>query len=109
MQYVEGMARGTVEPRFAAPAQLIETDRGERTDQRKTRGNRECQRQHGISQRHSDQGDAEQRIDDAEKDGVTGHRDKVVDAARQRIKQIGRREAADDEVFGARARADKQM
>ena len=109
MQHVEGVARGTVEARFAAPAQLIETDRGERTDQRKARGNRERQRQHGIAQRHSDQSDAEQRIDDAEKDGVARHRDKVVDAARQRIEQIGRCDAADDEILRARARADKHM
>ena len=109
MQHVESVARGTVETGFAAAAQLIETDRGERTDQRKAGGNRERQRQHGIAQRHCDQSDAEQRIDDAEEDGVTRHRDKVVDAARQRIEQIGRREAADDEGLGARARADKHM
>ena len=109
MQHVESVARGTVEAGFAAAAQLIETDRGERTDQRKAGGNRERQRQHGIAQRHSDQSDAEQRIDDAEEDRVTGHRDKVVDAARQRIEQIGRCDAADDEIFRARARADKHM
>ena len=36
----------------------------------------------------------------AEKDGVARHRDKVVDAAGQRIKQIGRCYTADDQIFG---------
>ena len=60
------------------------------------------------SERHPDQKNAEQRIDHAEEDSVTRHRGEVVDAAPERVKEIGRRDAAHYGSYGTCARADEK-
>ena len=109
MQHIQGMAGGTVESGFAAPAQFIETDRGERSDQGKTCRNRECQWQERIVQGQVDQQNSEQGINHAQKNGVAGHCGKIVNAAGQCITEIGQRDAANDQLRGICARADKDV
>ncbi len=109
MQHVERVARRTVEPGLAAAAELIEPDGGKRSDQREPGGDRKRQRQQRAAQRHRDQKNAEQRIDDAEEYSVARHRGEIVDAAGERLIEIGRRDAAHDGSRGTCARADENM
>jgi hypothetical protein len=90
----EPVAGCAVEARFPAAAQLKKPDRHQRADQSKTGRDRKCQRQYRIAERHRDQKEAEQRIDDAEEDRMARHGEKIVDASRERAPEIGRGHAA---------------
>ena len=79
-QHVEGVGPVAVEAGLAAAAQFVEADRGDRTDQGKARRQREQQRQHAIAERQPDQENADQRIDQAQEDGVARHGREIVPA-----------------------------
>jgi hypothetical protein len=93
------VARRGIEPGFTPPAQFIESDRGERTDQGETGDQRKRQRHHGVAERNRHEQQAEQRVNDAEKNGVARHRREVVEPKLQRVQEIRRRNMADHRSF----------
>src|SRR5215471_13073270 len=111
MQHIEDMARGTIESGLAAPAQLIETDRGNRPDQSKTGGNRDYhwQEPQRIARGQADQQNSKQRIDHAQEYSVAGERGEIVVATGKRVIEIGCRDAANDRLQGICARPDKDV
>ena len=109
MQHIERVARRTVEPGFAAAAQLIEPDSGQRADEREAGRDRKGHRQQRTADRYRHQKNAEQRIDHAEEQRVARHGHEIVDAAGERLIEIGRRNAAHGGLRGTRARTDEDM
>src|SRR5215472_12299822 len=104
------MARRTIESGLATPAQLIETDRGNRPDQSKPGGNRDCQwQQRKRAQGQADQQNSKQRIDHAQEYGVAGERREIVVATGKGVIEIGCRDAANDRLQGICGGADKDV
>jgi hypothetical protein len=62
-----------------------------------------------VSHREGYQQAAEQRINHAQKYGVTWHRGEIIEAASESLQQICRPDAADSRINGARAGADEKM
>src|SRR6266404_2626511 len=58
-QHVHGIPRSGFLAALAAAAEFVETERGKRTNQRKTGGQRKEQRQHRMAKDHSEQNKAE--------------------------------------------------
>lgn len=94
---------------FSAPTKLVKADRGKRSDKGEAGRERECQRQHRLSQRERYQQYAKQGINHAQENGMAGHRGKIIETAPERLQQIGRSYAADDRACGGRARAEENV
>ena len=87
-----------VEPLFAAAAELVKPDRGERTDQGKTGGQGIEQGEHVIAKGHPGQHETDDRIEQAEEDDVARHRGEVIKAPRQRIPDVGKPDLANRQI-----------
>ncbi len=85
---------------FPAPADFIEADRRERTNQGVARHQREQQRQHMIAEGQSSQKEADNGIDDGQKDQLRRRRQEITDALCQRIFQIREPDLADNRNLG---------
>ena len=88
-QHVYGIPRGGFLSALAAAAEFVETERGKRTDQCKTGGERKEQRQHRIAKDHSEQNKTENGIDHAQDNGVTWYGLEIFPAQAQRLVQVG--------------------
>ena len=95
-QHLQRIPGGGFLAGLAAAAQFIKTERGERADQGKARGQRKQQRQHRIAEHGARQHQSEHRIDHAEDDGVARHRLEILPAKPQRLVQIGKPDVSDD-------------
>src|SRR5258708_1837807 len=76
--------------------EFVETERGKRTNQRKTGGQRKEQRQHGIANDQSEQNKAENGINHAQDNGVSWDGLEVFPAQAQRVAQVGKVDLAND-------------
>src|SRR6202043_3420048 len=85
---------------LAAAAELVEAERGKRTNQRKTGGQRKQQRQHGIAKDHSEQNKTENGINHAQHNGVSWNGLEVFPAEAQRVAQVGKADFANDKCGG---------
>ena len=90
MDEIEGVGPGGVAALLAAPAQLIEADRGERPDQREAGGHGIEQREDVVSECRPRDEHAGNRVYQADKDGMGGHRPEVVEALLERLDEIAR-------------------
>ena len=107
--HLERIDRRDLEAGLAPPAQLIETERGKRPDQREACRGREQQRHEGVAQRQGGRQNADRRIDHAQEHGVARHGAEVVPALLQRVGEIGRRNAADGGIGRAFACAHEDV
>ena len=74
---------------LAAAAELVETERGKRTNQGKTGCQRKEQRQHRIAKDQSEQNKTENGINHAQDNGVSWYGLEVFPAQAQRVAQVG--------------------
>src|SRR5439155_4324559 len=95
-QHMYSIPRGGFLAALAAAAEFVETERGKRTDQRKTGGERKEQRQHRIAKDHSEQNKTENGIDHAQDNGVTWYGREIFPAQAQRRAQVGQADFAND-------------
>ena len=109
VQHVEDMAGGRIEPGFPAPAQFVETDRGEWPDEREAGRKRECKRQHRGARREGYQAQAEQRINHAEEHSVARHCGKIIETASERLIEIRWCNVTNREICGPCACANEKM
>src|SRR6478672_6134744 len=87
-QHVHGIPRSGILAALTAATELVETERSKRTNQRKTGGQREEQRQHRIAKDHSEQNKTENGIDHAQDNGVTWYGLEIFPAQAQRLAQV---------------------
>ncbi len=73
---------------FALPAQLVETERRQRSDQRKARDQRIEQRHQALTEGHGRRQQPDHRVDEAKEHGVSWHRPEIVDAAGQCVANV---------------------
>ena len=81
---------------LAAAAQFIKTERCERAEQGKARGQREQQRKNGVAEHRARQHQSQQRIDHAQDNGVARNSLEVFPAKPQRLVQIRKMNRSDD-------------
>src|SRR5215471_6968664 len=81
---------------LAAAAELVETKRGKRANQRKTGGQRKEQRQHRIADHQSEQHEPENRINRAEDNCVTWDGLEILPAQAQRVPQVRQSKLSND-------------
>ena len=94
-EHVERVPPRHVQAELAPPAHLVQADRRERADQREAGRERKQQRQHVVAEHQARQHEADHRIDQAEKHRVARHREEIVEAARERVLQVGQSDFAD--------------
>src|SRR6185437_7796963 len=94
---------------FALPAQFVETDRSEGTDERKAGSERVEERYDVVAECYGGQKQTNEGIDYGEEHDVGRHRHEVVDAFRHRVLQIRNPDLADYGVGRALARSGKHM
>src|SRR5882757_8522868 len=99
-QHVESIPRRDFLAALAAAAEFVEAERGKRTNQRKTGGQRKQQRQHRIAKDHSEQNKTENGIDHAKDNGVTWHGLEIFPTQAQRDAQVGHADFANDKWAG---------
>jgi hypothetical protein len=99
-QHVDSIPRSGFLAALAAAAEFVETERGKRTNQCKTGGQRKQQRQHRIAKDHSEQNKTENGIDHAQHNGVTRHGLEIFPAQAQRGAQVGQADFANDKGAG---------
>src|SRR6266404_8778354 len=100
-QHVYSIPRGGFLAALAAAAEFVETERGKRTNQRKTGGQRKEQRQHRIAKHHSEQNKTENGIDHAQDNGVAWYGLKIFPAQAQRVAQVGHADFANNKWGGS--------
>ncbi|HWV80179.1 MAG TPA: hypothetical protein VNZ50_02020 [Hyphomicrobiaceae bacterium] len=88
MDDIEGMSPRRIKMLLAAAAQLIKTDRGERTQKGKSGRQRIKQSQQIEPGGGKPEYDTGNRVDQAEKDDMGLHCQEVVEALRQRLPQV---------------------
>ena len=84
----EGIAPADRRTLLAAPAHLVEADRGNRTEQREARNQREQQRNEIVVERRPSEDQTGQRVDQAQEDHVATAGGEVLPALGQRVAQI---------------------
>src|SRR6266849_1841982 len=95
-QHVYSVPRGGFLAALAAAAEFVETECGKGTNQRKTGGQREQQRQHRIAKDRSEQNKTENGIDHAQDNGVTWYGLEIFPAQAQGLAQVGQADLAND-------------
>ena len=80
---------------FAAPAQFVEADRRKGANQRETRRKGKQQRQEGVTQYCPRQDETNDRIDQAQEDGMGRNGGKIGKPARERVLEVCEADSAD--------------
>ncbi len=93
------MAPRGVQAGLPPPADLVESDRGERADQREAGDQREEQRQGVGAGRPGSQHDADNGIDHAQEHDVRRLHHEIVDAAPQRVEEVRNADLPEPGVF----------
>jgi type IV secretory pathway TrbL component len=103
------MAGGRIEPGFPAPAQFVETDRGEAA--RSARSRPQAGMPSGSIEEPERQrsAQAEQRIDHAEEHSVARHCGKIIETASERLIEIRWCNVTNREICGPCAYANEKM
>src|SRR5215217_1338960 len=103
------MGERRVQAQFAAAAHFEETDSSHGSDKGKSRHQRKEQRQSIVAEGQDTEGDAEKRVDQAEKREVGGHRPEVVEALRQCVFDVLEANLADAHVRDSHVWTGKNM
>src|SRR6202022_2215705 len=99
-QHVHSIPRGGFLAALAAAAEFVETERGKRTNQRKTGGQGKEQRQHRKTKDHSEKNKTENGINHAQDNGVAWYGLEIFPAQAQRGAQVGQADFANDKRGG---------
>jgi hypothetical protein len=84
----EGVLPRNIDTFFALPAQFVEADGCEGADQREARREWEEERHHVVAECHAGQKQADDGIDDGQKNDVGRHHPEVVEAYCCRVLEI---------------------